>query len=219
MGLKHEGEDGKTIDKIASAIRDPSGAKVTVLPVQFSSSGSGAVQLPLFRVEGKDGAVRFVDNQGGRYADFATWNRENRLPPGNMTYPRDGELSGKNGRAVLDSGNTPRTPDSFGEHVEQALDKAALFGGVVAGGAMVFGSGGTAAPAVAAGRRGLVRLARGGGGRGAAGARSRPVGQSGIPHGAVQHRGGRGQHPALRPPGVSGAVRQGGGGRPVLDQR
>lgn len=151
MGLEHEGEDGTAIDKIASAIRDPSGVKVTVLPVQFSSSGSGAVQLPLFRVEGKDGAVRFVDNQGGRYADFATWKRENRLPPGNMTYPRDGELSGKDGHAVLDSGNTPRTPDSFGEHVEQALDKAALFGGVVAGGAMVFGSGGTAAPAVAAG--------------------------------------------------------------------
>ncbi|MGO4129783.1 DUF4781 domain-containing protein [Inquilinus sp. YAF38] len=151
MGLKHEGEDGKTIDRIAAAIRDPSGAKVTVLPVQFSSSASGAVQLPLFRVEGKDGAVRFVDNQGGRYADFATWKRENRLPPGNMTYPRDGELSGKDGHAVLDSGNTPRTPDSFGEHVEQALDKAALFGGVVAGGLTVIGSGGTAAPAVAAG--------------------------------------------------------------------
>lgn len=153
MGLKHEGEDGRAIDKIASAIRGQGGAdaKVTVLPVQFSSSGSGAVQLPLFRVEGKDGSVRFVDNQGGRYADFTTWKRENRLPPGNMTYPRDGELSGKDGRAVLDSGNTPRTPDSFGEHVEEALDKAALFGGVVAGGVMVFGSGGTAAPAVAAG--------------------------------------------------------------------
>lgn len=152
MGLKHEGEDGEAIDKIAASIRGQGGAdaKITVLPVQFSSSGSGAVQLPLFRVEGKDGAVRFVDNQGGHYADFATWRRENRLPPGNMTYPRDGELSGKNGHAVLDSGNTPRTTDSFGEHVEQALDKAALFGGVVAGGAMVFGSGGTAAPAVAA---------------------------------------------------------------------
>ncbi|WP_342236897.1 DUF4781 domain-containing protein, partial [Inquilinus sp. OTU3971] len=153
MGLKHEGEDGKTIDKIASAIRGQGGAdaKITVLPVQFSGSGSGAVQLPLFRVEGKDGAVRFVDNQGGRYADFATWKRENRLPPGNMTYPHDGELQGKDGHAVLDSGKTPRTPDSFGEHVEEALDKAALFGGVVAGGAMVLGSGGTAAPAVAAG--------------------------------------------------------------------
>ncbi|WP_343717765.1 DUF4781 domain-containing protein [Inquilinus sp.] len=153
MGLEPKGEDGKTIDKIASAIRSQGGAdgKVTVLPVQFSSSGSGAVQLPLFRVEGRDGSVRFVDNQGGRYADFATWKRENRLPPGNMTYPRDGVLSGKDGRAVLDSGNTPRTPDSFGEHVEEALDKAALFGGVVAGGLTVIGSGGTAAPAVAAG--------------------------------------------------------------------
>jgi len=153
LGLEPKGEDGEIIDKIASAIRGPGGAdgKVTVLPIQFSSGGSGAVQLPLFRVEGKDGSVRFVDNQGGRYADFATWKRENRLPPGNMTYPRDGVLRGKDGRAVLDSGNTPRTPDSFGEHVEEALDKAALFGGVVAGGVMVFGSGGTAAPAVAAG--------------------------------------------------------------------
>ncbi|MGK9166081.1 DUF4781 domain-containing protein [Inquilinus limosus] len=153
MGLERKGEDGRTIDRIASAIREQGGAdaKVTVLPVQFSSTETGAVTLPLFRVEGKDGSVRFVDNQGGGYADFATWTRENRLPPGAMTYPRDGELRGRDGHAVLDSGATPRTPDSVGEHVEQALDKAALFGGVLAGGAMVFGSGGTAAPAVAAG--------------------------------------------------------------------
>ncbi|WP_225766616.1 DUF4781 domain-containing protein [Inquilinus sp. Marseille-Q2685] len=153
LGLRHEGEDGRTIDRIASAIRSQGGTdgKVTVLPIQFSSSESGAARLPLFRVAGKDGAVRFVDNQGGRYADFASWKRENRLPPGAMTYPRSGVLQEKDGRAVLDSAATPRTPDSFGEHVEEALDKAALFGGVVAGGAMVLGSGGTAAPAVVAG--------------------------------------------------------------------
>lgn len=153
LGLEHRDEDGKGIDRIAAAIREQGGAdaRVTVLPVQFSSAETGAVTLPLFRVEGRDGTVRFVDNQGGRYADFAAWTRESRLPPGGMTYPRDGELREEGGHAVLDSGATPRTPDSVGERVEQVLDKAALFGGVVAGGAMVFGSGGTLAPAVAAG--------------------------------------------------------------------
>ncbi|MGK9233713.1 DUF4781 domain-containing protein [Inquilinus limosus] len=153
LGLEHRDENGKGIDRIAAAIREQGGAdaRVTALPVQFSSAETGAVTLPLFRVEGRDGTVRFVDNQGGRYADFAAWTRENRLPPGNMTYPSGGELQGKGGHAVLDSGATPRTPDSVGERVEQVLDKAALFGGVVAGGAMVFGSGGTLAPAVAAG--------------------------------------------------------------------
>ncbi|UTV41925.1 DUF4781 domain-containing protein (plasmid) [Ensifer adhaerens] len=153
LGLKNKGDDGKTINRIAASILDQGGAdgNVTVLLIQFSSSGSGAVQLPLFRIEGNNGAVRFVDNQGGRYADFATWKRDNRLPPGNMTYPRDGVLQGKDGQAMLESGNTPRTPDSLGEHVEQTLDKAALFGGVMAAGLMVIGSGGTAAPAVAAG--------------------------------------------------------------------
>ena len=156
LGMERQGENGKTIDRIAAAIRDQGGAdgKVTVLPVQLSSGATGAVTLPLFRVERADGSVRFVDNQGGHYDDFGAWTRENRLPPGNMTYPRDGKLQGQDGHAVLDSGNTPRTPDSLKEHAEEALDKVALFGGVVAGGLMVLGTGGAATPVVAAGAGG-----------------------------------------------------------------
>ena len=153
LGMERQGEDGKSIDRIAAAIRDQGGAdgKVTVLPVQLSSGATGAVTLPLFRVERADGSVRFVDNQGGHYDDFGAWTRENRLPPGNMTYPRDGRLQGQDGHAVLDSRNTPRTPDSLKEHIEQAVDKAALFGGVAAGGLVVLGTGGAATPVVAAG--------------------------------------------------------------------
>lgn len=153
LGLERQGENGKTIDRIAAAIRDQGGTdgKVSVLPVQLSSSATGVVTLPLFRVERADGSVRFVDNQGGHYDDFGAWTRENRLPPGNMTYPRDGKLQGQDGHAVLDSRNTPRTPDSLKEHAEEALDKVALFGGVVAGGLMVLGTGGAATPVVGAG--------------------------------------------------------------------
>ncbi len=137
---------------------DPAAPRVTVLPVQVATADSPAVSLPLFRVDGPRGE-RFVDNRGGLYASFADWQARNALPDGTMTFPLGGHLSADpSGRVRLASADTPETHDTL-HHVEHVLDKAALVGGVIAGGAIVIGSGGTLAPAVllAAGAYGAAR--------------------------------------------------------------
>lgn len=145
------GDNAGTVRKITATIRDLGGdtARVTVLPIQYSSRQTGPVALPLFRVEGKDGKTWFVDNLGARYDSFGKWTEKNQLPPGNVTYPKGGELKpGPDGKVALDSRNTPKTPDTIGEQLLEASDMAALVGGLLAGGAMMIGSGGTAAPVV-----------------------------------------------------------------------
>ena len=145
------GDNAGTVRKITATIRDLGGdaARVTVLPIQYSSRQTGPVALPLFRVEGKDGKTWFVDNLGARYDSFGKWIDKNQLPPRNVTYPKGGELKpGPDGKVALDSRNTPKTVDTIGEQLLEAGDMAALVGGLLAGGAMMIGSGGTAAPVV-----------------------------------------------------------------------
>ncbi|MCA9555491.1 MAG: DUF4781 domain-containing protein, partial [Myxococcales bacterium] len=147
-----QGPGAEAVSPVVDAIRRVGGedARVTVLPVQYSSDETGPVELPLFRVQDREsGQDRFVDNTGRTYDSFEDWQQNNKLPPGNMTYPADGHLTrGADGQVSLQSGNTPDTVDTLGEHVVQALDTAALVGGVVAGGAVILGSGGTAGPVV-----------------------------------------------------------------------
>ncbi len=146
----YQGEPAsKVIDPIVQSIRNVGGpnANVTVLPVQYASKDTGAVQVPLFRVQDQaTGRDRFVDNTGRVYQSFDDWKANNQLPPGNMVYPAGGHLSGSDPK--LESGNTPRTPDTFGEKVAAVLDDAALVGGVIAGGAILLGSDGILAPLV-----------------------------------------------------------------------
>ena len=134
---------------IAAAIRAVGGATplVTVVPIQVSSAKVGLVQLSLFRVrDAESGEARFVDDVGRTYASFDDWSQANVLPPGHMTFPAQGRLTG-----ALDSAATPRTVDTPREEVVEVLDTAALAGGLVAGGAALVGSGGTAAPVIAIG--------------------------------------------------------------------
>lgn len=136
------------VGRIAGKIREQGGepVRVTVLPVQFSSPATGPVTLPLFRVDGADGKPRFVDNQGAQYGSFQEWETKSILPPGNMTYPRGGELRpGSDGHVALDTRNTPKTPDTAGEKAAAMLDRAALVGGILAFGGMTIGSGGALA--------------------------------------------------------------------------
>ncbi len=158
--------DAEPVRLVSDAVRaaagqvggDAAAPQVTVLPVQVASADSPAVSLPLFRVDGPRGE-RFVDNRGGLYASFADWQARNQLPEGTMTFPPGGHLSADpSGRVRLASADTPETHNVL-HHVEHVLDKAALVGGVIAGGAIVIGSGGTLAPAVllAAGAYGAAR--------------------------------------------------------------
>jgi hypothetical protein len=131
------------------AVAGDGAPNVTALPVLYSSGEAGPVQLPLFRVTDASGTERFVDNTGRRYENFQDWREHNKLPPGHMTYPEDGQLSADvNGAMRLGEGSTPETVDTFGEHVTSVLDTAALVGGIVAGGVLIVGSGGLATPIV-----------------------------------------------------------------------
>ncbi|MGQ4274889.1 DUF4781 domain-containing protein [Terrihabitans sp. B22-R8] len=148
------GDHAETVKAVTDQIRNISeadNADVTVLPVMYSSKETGPIQLPLFRVTDPSGAERYVDNTGRCYNDFADWKANNKLPPGHMEYPEDGHLTAdENGEVQLGRGNTPETADTFGEHLENFVDGAALVGGIVAGGVLIIGSGGLATPVVAA---------------------------------------------------------------------
>lgn len=137
---RHSYFDTSAVGPIAAQLRRLGGEPpaVTVLPIQFSSPSTGVVQLVLFRV-----GERFVDNTGRAYESFEDWKANNVLPPGHMTFPSNGHLGSIDGAA------TPRTVDTTGERIVEALDAAALVGGTIAGGAVILGSGGSAAPAVA----------------------------------------------------------------------
>ncbi|MDI4231943.1 DUF4781 domain-containing protein [Bradyrhizobium sp. Arg237L] len=147
------GEDGEAVRAVADqicAIAADGNAQVTVLPITYSSNETGPVQLPLFRVLEPAGQERFVDNIGRRYDSFEDWRTNNQLPSGSVTYPADGHLrTSADGRVALGHGNTPRTVDTLGEHITEFVDKAALVGGIVAGGVLIVGSGGLATPIVA----------------------------------------------------------------------
>jgi hypothetical protein len=145
------GKGVESVHTVVEAIRKAGGDSpaVTILPIQYSSPQTGPVQLPLFRVNGADGRERYVDNTGKTYESFGDWKNNNVLPAGNVTYPTGGRLTaGNDGHVKLESGNTHKTLDTPGEYITSAADVAALAGGIVAGGAIILGTGGTAAPVV-----------------------------------------------------------------------
>jgi len=140
-------EDAVHMKKVTDMIRATGGnpLEVTVVPIQYNSKETGAVELPLFRVKAPDGSDKFVDNVGRSYASFEDWKKTNALDPGQVTFPKDGHL----GQLVkLETTATPRTVDTPGDYVKEALTYGALIGGTVAGSAIAIGSGGTLAPVV-----------------------------------------------------------------------
>lgn len=148
---------GPNVDAVRNVVEEirsvgGEGHRVAVLPIQYTNAQTGAVTVPLFRVERADGGVRFVDNTGRSYRDFQDWRNNNTLPEGTMVFPENGLLTrGTDNEIRLQSAATPKTPDTLWEHFSGALDTVALVGGIVAGGAILLGSGGMAAPLVLGG--------------------------------------------------------------------
>jgi hypothetical protein len=140
------GPDNGMVAPVASKIREIGGdnPQVTALPITYSSPETGPVRLTLFRVHTAQGD-KFVDNKGAVYNSFDHWRTANQLPAGLMFYPEGGHIAtNPDGTLKLASAYTPKTPDTAGEKVVDVLDKAALVGGIVAGGALIIGTGGTA---------------------------------------------------------------------------
>jgi hypothetical protein len=121
------------------------GKLVTAIPVTVMNREKGAALFQVLRVQ-KDAkaAPFFLDNEGHRYEDAASWIAGNELPPGAMTYPKELTL----GNAL----ETRRTrKDSTPSRAAAIADDVAFAAGAVAGLAILIGSGGTAAPLVAGG--------------------------------------------------------------------
>jgi hypothetical protein len=146
-----QGPGQRPVQAVVDQIRRLGGATphVTVLPIEFGSSAYGPVQLPLFRVQ-TPGGDRYVDNTGRSYTSFDDWKEHNQLPAGSMIYPEQGHLSAtSDGQARLASSNTPNTPDTTWKQVKGVLNDVALVGGIIAGGAVILGTGGAATPIIA----------------------------------------------------------------------
>lgn len=138
----------EALDRVADKIAGLGGAnaQVTVVPVTITSQDEGAAVVPVFRVE-TDSGPQFVDHTGRTYADLADWENNNTLPDGKMTYAEGLDLNATG----LTHRNTPGVVDSFAEGFGKVMDGVAIAGGIVAGVAIIAGSGGTAAPLVAGG--------------------------------------------------------------------
>ena len=148
------GASKKAVDKIQSAIESQGGKppKVSVLPIAFQAADGkeGPTVVPLFRVETSKGP-RFVDNQGRYYKNFEDWKDDNQLPPGDVSYPKDGQLSrDAAGQPLVVTEASHAVIDTFGERALQVADTAAMVGGFVVGAAAIIGTGGAATPLVGA---------------------------------------------------------------------
>ncbi|WP_342162169.1 DUF4781 domain-containing protein [Methylobacterium sp. SD21] len=144
----------KNIQDIADQIRSVAGngsVRVTVLPVTFACDNAQPHTVPLFRVLDEHNEERYVDEMGRQYDNFEDWRKHNILPPGDQYFPHDGHLTtGDNNEAVLDHAATSRTIDTTGEKVLHFLDRAAVIGGLFAGGLGLVASGAFVLPLMAA---------------------------------------------------------------------
>jgi hypothetical protein len=145
----------ENLTKVEAAIKATGGdtAKVTTLPIMVDSPElGGMMQVPLFRVQGKDGKDRFVDNTGRTYDSMQDWKENNKLPPGRVSYFEDGHISSTpDGKPKIVTEDTHAVPDTFWEKAKPWLDGIVTAVGVLAAGAAIIGTGGAALPFILGG--------------------------------------------------------------------
>jgi hypothetical protein len=146
-----QGPAQQPVQAVVDRIRRLGGAdpQVTVLPIEYSSSGVGPVRLPLFRVRTGNGEG-YVDNVGRGYFSLQDWKEHNQLPPGIVIFPDRGQLAADEGGSVkLDSAATPATFDRRGKQVKGVINDAVLVGGITADGGVIMGHDVVVTPLVA----------------------------------------------------------------------
>jgi hypothetical protein len=145
----------ENLAKVEAAIKATGGdtAKVTTLPIMVDSPElGGMMQVPLFRVQGKDGKDRFVDNTGRTYDSMQDWKENNKLPPGRVSYFEDGHISSTpDGKPKIVTEDTHAVPDTFWEKAKPWVDGIVTAFGVVAAGVAIIGTGGAALPFILGG--------------------------------------------------------------------
>jgi hypothetical protein len=133
----------ETISKVEAKIKEVGGenAKVTTLPITVDVSDAKTIlQLPLFRVTGKDGKDRFVDESGRLYQDTADWKANNKLPPGRVSYFADGHIhinDAKDAKPKVITENSHAVIDTTGERVKSVADTVLPWLGIAAGAVLI----------------------------------------------------------------------------------
>ncbi|XP_047526646.1 uncharacterized protein LOC125063957 [Vanessa atalanta] len=148
----YEGKAREAIDVVADQIRSCCGGDdknfVTVLPIEIYHE-SKLYEVPLFRVKRyKDSKNYYIDNIGRCYGSFSDWFEFNKLPPGKMAYPYKlilAPLSGSK-RANVYVANTPCS--RIEAKTARGLDTVAAVAGLGSSVALLFVTGGLAAPLV-----------------------------------------------------------------------
>ena len=91
------------------------------------------MQLPLFRVTGKDGKDRFVDEDGRLYQDMSDWRANNKLPSGRVSYFADGHINDRNQKPNIITENSHAVIDTTAERVKSVADTVLPWLGIAAG--------------------------------------------------------------------------------------
>jgi len=148
------GSQKKSRDAVADEIAGIGGdqAKVTLLPVVYSTPQSGVVKTTLFKVEDGHGGAKFVDERGAHYKDLDDYRANNALPSTdcNIVMPASDKLEldslGNVKLRVLDA-RTETGWETFKRrsHFDTIVGGASVVLGVV----MTVGSGGMLAPVAA----------------------------------------------------------------------
>lgn len=145
-----KGKSLEAINVVAEKIYDECGGDkknfITVLPIALYYENK-LYSLALFRFKRyASSSWNFVDNIGRVYSTFSDWTDNNRLPPGQVMYPKDGNLIRKKGACYRE---TPSA--SVGATVLKVTDISAGLVGIGSAIGATFLTGGLALPFIIAG--------------------------------------------------------------------
>jgi hypothetical protein len=147
--LLYQGEALQAIGTVSDAIRAAGGTQpqVRAVPVYLRVADDKMAKTNIFRVQGRDGHERIVDNVGRTYESLQKWKQGNQLGAVDVFMPQGGRLQGRDGQVVLEAFNNRR----FDNTALPVLRGGVAILGAGAGVAVMLGSGGAAAPLVMAG--------------------------------------------------------------------
>ena len=121
---------------------------ITVLPLELYYEGK-LYELPIFRAQRySDSKKYYIDNVGRHYGSFSDWFEFNKLPPGKMAYPYQLTLSQRSDskNALVYHASTPAS--RIDTKAARSLDTVAAVAGLGSSVALLFVTGGLAAPLV-----------------------------------------------------------------------
>jgi hypothetical protein len=147
--LLYQGEVLTPIGTVSAALRAAGGEapRVRPVPVYLRVGDNQLAKTVIFRVQGRDGRERIVDNVGRTYDSLKNWKQHNQLGAVEVFLPQGGQMTGRDGKVLLEAFNNRR----FDNTALPVVRGGVAILGAAAGVAVMLGTGGVAAPLVMAG--------------------------------------------------------------------